>query len=370
MNILYDATPLLMRSAGVKNYHHALLSNLIEVLPPHRIKLFPALKQITENDNEGSNYSRLATAIRLGGIVGSNYLQVPLPSFLTSGADLFHVTQLPRQLPRSMPLSSVVHDPTPVLLPHCHTQSNVRYFRYFVDNNLPRLRAILVPSQAVRDDIVEHLHVPAEKVSVVYHGVAEDFFDAPLSSVYLARQTYRLPERYLLFVGALEPRKNLATLIDAIQLLPPELQRRYPLVVAGTSGWKNSRVRRRLSRLKHAHSLGYVRRPLLPAVYSSASLFVFPSLYEGFGMPLLEAMAARLPIVSSNVSAIPEVVGTGGLLVDPKSPTEIAAAIEHILEDPGLASVLGETGRQRARRFTWRKTAENTKIFFEKALGS
>ena len=368
MNILYDASPLLMRSAGVKNYHYSLLTHLAPILKPHRLKLFPALDGLTENDNERSNYPALATKLRLGGIAASNYLSLPLPPFLTAGADLFHITQLPRQLPRHMPLTSIVHDPTPAFLPQCHTESNIRYFTYFAKNTLPRLRAMLVPSQAVKRDLVEHFHVPEEKISVVYHGVEEDFFEAALSSVYRARQTYDLPERYILFVGALEPRKNLSTLIEAFRLLPEELQRRYPLVVIGTAGWKNGRIKRQLARLKHASAVGYVRRSLLPAMYSSASVFVFPSLYEGFGMPLLEAMAARLPIVASNVSAMPEVVGEGGLLVDPRSPSDIAAAIERILEDPGLAANLGEAGRQRARRFTWAQTAENTKTFFENAL--
>ena len=368
MNILYDASPLLMRSAGVKNYHHCLLTHLLPILEPHRVKLFPALSKLTENDNERSNYPALATKLRLGGIVASNHLRLPLPPFLTAGADLFHVTQLPRQLPSRMPLTSVVHDPTPAFLPQCHPESNIRYFRYFAEHTLPRLRAMLVPSLAVKDDLVEHFHVPEERISVVYHGVDEDFFDVALSSVYLARETYHLPERYILFVGAMEPRKNLPTLIEAFRLLPSELQQRYPLVVIGTTGWKSGRVKRELARLKNAAALGYVRRALLPAVYNSAAVFVFPSLYEGFGMPLLEAMAARLPIVTSNVSAMPEVVGETGLLVDPRSANELAAAMQRVLEDPALAANLGEAGRQRARRFTWAKTAENTKIFFENAL--
>ena len=370
MNILYDASPLLMRSAGVKNYHYYLLSHLLPILKPHCLKLFPALDRLTENNNERSNYPTLATMMRLGGISASNHLRLPLLPFLTAGADLFHITQLPRELPSSVPLTSMVHDPTPSFLPQCHTQTNIRYFEHFVTQTLPRLRAMLVPSEAVKRDLVKHFDVPDDKVTVVHHGIEEDFFDSPLSTVSQARQTYRLPERYILFVGALEPRKNLSTLLEAFRLLPAELQQRYPLVLTGTRGWKSSGLKRQLAKLNGATTLGYVRRPLLPAVYSGASLFVYPSLYEGFGMPLLEAMAARLPIVASNVSAMPEVVGEAGLLVDPQSPSEITAAIQRILEDPGLGASLGESGRQRARRFSWAKTARQTKKFFEVALGT
>ena len=142
MNVVYDATPLLMRSAGVKNYHHALLKELIPSFPPHRIRLFPFLKTLKPNRNERSNYPPIGTGVRLGGVLASNYSGLSLASLATRKAHLFHATQHVWQLPRGVCLTSQVHDPTPLTLPSCHTASTIRYFKNFVDNTLPQLAQI------------------------------------------------------------------------------------------------------------------------------------------------------------------------------------------------------------------------------------
>ena len=167
----------------------------------------------------------------------------------------------------------------------------------------------------------------------------------------------------------MEPRKNLETVVAAYSSMKDELKNTYPLVIAGATGWKSAGIRRLAAKAQRVILTGYVRRSLLPALYHSAALFVFPSLYEGFGMPLTEAMAARLPIVASDRGAIPEIVGDAAILADPLSASDIATAMERVLETPQIASALGETGRQRARRFTWENTAAQTKAFFEQALG-
>jgi alpha-1,3-rhamnosyl/mannosyltransferase len=369
VNILYDATPLLMRSAGVKNYHHALLRYLIPNIAPHELRLFPFLPSLTANRNERSNYPWLDTKVRLGGILASNYLALPLTQIAARGADLFHVTPHLWRLPRKICLTAMIHDPTPVLMPECHTASNVRYFKRFLVKIVPHLDGILVPSQAVKQDLVQHTPVSERQVAVVPHGVDDDFFESTPAAVEMARQTYDLPANYILTVGSLEPRKNLITLIKAFHKLPENLQQQYPLVITGASGWKNQAVRKLAARSRYLHLTGYVRRRLLPAVYHAASLFVFPSLYEGFGLPLLEAMAARLPIVASNRAAIPEVVGDAGLLVDPLNVEKMAAAIERLLTHPDEAAPLGEAAHRQARRYSWQLTAAATKAFFETIYG-
>jgi alpha-1,3-rhamnosyl/mannosyltransferase len=185
----------------------------------------------------------------------------------------------------------------------------------------------------------------------------------------MARHTYHLPSNYILTVGSLEPRKNLITLIQAFHKLPANLQRQYPLVITGASGWKNKAVYKLAAHSPNVHLTGYVRRRLLPAVYHTASLFVFPSLYEGFGLPLLEAMAARLPVVASSRSAIPEVVGEAGLLVDPLNVEKMAAAIVRLLTHPDEAAALGEAAHHQARQHPWSITAASTKAFFEAVYG-
>ncbi|HYM13889.1 MAG TPA: glycosyltransferase family 1 protein [Bryobacterales bacterium] len=370
MRVLYDATPLLLRSAGVKNYHHALLVRLLPRMRPHTIRLFPFLSSLGRNRNERSNYPRAATVARLGTLLAANYLHLPLGSWAARQADLFHVTNHLLHPPGRIKLTSFIHDPTPVLMPEFHTASNVRYFRHFLRHVAPRLAGILVPSEAVKRDLAGKLGIKEEKITVVPHGVDEDFF--PGSPLEPMRQVYDLPEQYILFLGSLEPRKNLRTLLEAYRLLPEDLRRAHPLIVAGASGWKNRDLRRELQSQAAAgvRAIGYVAPELLPLVYARASVFVFPSLYEGFGMPLLEAMAAGAPVVTSNVSAMPEVVADAGLTVDPRSAAELARAIERVLADATLRAALAEKGRARARQFTWEKTALATRAFFERVAGA
>ncbi|MBI3667600.1 MAG: glycosyltransferase family 4 protein [Acidobacteria bacterium] len=368
MRILYDATPLLLRSAGVKNYHYLLLRHLLPLAAPHTIELFPFLRNPGRNRNEGSNYPPVATALRLSVWLADNYLRVPVGRWAGRRADLFHLTQHllhPTAVGQRLRLTSFIHDLSCLLMPQYHTASNVRYFRHFARDVLPRLAGVLVPSHAVEQELIEHLGVAPERVNVVPHGVEQRFFQpGPFEA---ALKAYGLPERYILFVGAAEPRKNVSTLLEACRLLPADLRRDYPLVLAGASGWKNAALWEAVERDRPigVRPIGYVAPELLPAVYKQAAVFVFPSLYEGFGLPLLEAMAAGTPVVTSNVSAMPEVVGEAGLTVDPRSPAELARAIEHLLSDRALAAQLAEAGRRRAREFTWGKTALATKAFFD-----
>ena len=189
MHILYDGTPLLMRSAGVKNYHHSLLKNLIPEITPHRLSLFPFLRTLAPNRNDRSNYPRLGTSWRLGAVLSSNYLHFPLAHFNSTGADLFHATQHVWKLPRGKCLTSMVHDATPLFMPECHTQSNIRYFQAFVGDTLHRLHRVLAPSNAVKNYLVEELRVSEDKVSVVYHGVEESFFETSVSAHFLVARS-------------------------------------------------------------------------------------------------------------------------------------------------------------------------------------
>lgn len=365
MRILYDAAPLLMRSAGVKNYHYELLKRLPAAAAAHSFRLFPFLSGLPRNDNQRSNYPFLASWLRIGCVSASNYLKAPFAAAAARGADIFHVTPHLFDPPAGPVLTSTIHDPTPLLMPQCHTAGNIRYFERFAARTLPRLAGAVAPSEAVKTDLVAHCGADADKVCVIPHGVAPDFFDAAQERRQAARRAYALPPRFLLAVGSIEPRKNLERLIAAYAGLPAVLRRRVPLVLAGPRGWRDDAIRRRIEQADGVQATGYVRRALLPALYAAASAFVFPSLYEGFGLPLLEAMAAGAPLVASNRAAMPEVVGDAGLLVDPLDVDALRRAIERILEDEPLAAKLAAAGRKRARTFTWEKTAAATLQFLE-----
>ena len=368
MRVLYDASPLLMHSAGVKNYHYALLQQLLRTVPTDQLKLYPYLKGISENYNEGSNFPHWYSTARLVGVVSENRFRLPFWYQQAASADLFHITPHVYHPSTSRPLTSMIHDATPLTHPECHQSGTIRLFERFAQQTVPKLSAVIVPSHAVKQDLVAQMGLNASAVDVIYHGVDEDFFDASPEQQATARRTYELPEEFVLFVGSMEPRKNLMRLAEAHGQLPEALQVRFPLVVVGSAGWENDEIHEVLRRSKHVRQVGYVSRALLPAVYRCASLFAFPTLYEGFGMPLLEAMAAGTPVVTSNVSAMPEVVGDCGITVDPYDVGALQEALRGALEDTRGTAERAAHASVRARSFTWERTAAQTWAFFEKVV--
>jgi len=185
------------------------------------------------------------------------------------------------------------------------------------------------------------------------------------------RQRYRLPEQFLLYLGTIEPRKNIQALIKAYALLCREKGFCHKLVLAGDMGWKNEGLRELIQGLSLEDSIrftGYVEDSDLPALYTLADLFVFPSLYEGFGLPVLEAMACGLPVVTSNVSSLPEVAGDAAVLIDPHSLDAIADGMRRMLVDRELRTKCIERGFERAKMFTWEKCAKETVAVFREAM--
>jgi alpha-1,3-rhamnosyl/mannosyltransferase len=174
---------------------------------------------------------------------------------------------------------------------------------------------------------------------------------------------------YILFVGTIEPRKNVCVLLDDYERLPQAVRREYDLVVAGSPGWGDPGVLERLKAgIEGVRYVGYVPESDLPALNAGASLFVYPSLYEGFGLPVAQAMAAGVPVVTSNVSSLPEVAGEGGLLVDPDSPDQLCQAFVRVLEDDSLRNKLAANGRDRAQKFRWSHCAHESVRYFERLI--
>lgn len=216
---------------------------------------------------------------------------------------------------------------------------------------------VLTVSEATKDDLVRRLEIDPRKITVIYNGVSDRFrsLDTPLDNV---QERYRLPKRFFLFVGTVEPRKNLARLIEAFERAGRHLE--HSLVVVGAKGWKTSPIYRAIetSRVRdRIQLLGFVADADLPAIYNLADAFVYPSLYEGFGIPIVEAMACGTPVVTSNVSAMPEVAGDAALLIEPLDPHGLAEAMERIVQDGALRNSLRAKGLERAKRFSWDTSA-------------
>jgi len=223
---------------------------------------------------------------------------------------------------------------------------------------------IIAVSENTKKDIIRLLKVPAEKVKVIYQGVAESFrhrlSPQSLSSL---RKRFSLNGDYLLFVGAIEPRKNLVNLLRAFKGVVKKNFGELKLVIAGERSWHTEEFDRELQSpdLKERVVLtGYLSSEELAGLYQAARMLIFPSLGEGFGLPLVEAMASGIPIVSSKTSCIPEVVGDAAILIDPHSPQEIEEAICSLLTDSKLAEELTRRGLERSYRFSWKETAKQT----------
>ncbi len=229
-------------------------------------------------------------------------------------------------------------------------------------------KRIIAISESGRQDIHHFFGAPLEKIDVAYPGV--DGVYQPLSSAGIAafRQREGLPKRFILHVGTLQPRKNIPTLIEAFaQVAPPDVN----LVLAGGKGWLFDEIWDRVTALgaqDRVRFTGYVPDDDLPLWYNAASLLVFPSVYEGFGMPVVEAMACGTPVVASNASSIPEAAGEAGLLFNPQDVAELGDRITAVLQNPSLAATMREKGLRQAKRFSWQQTGEQTAKTYRRAM--
>jgi glycosyltransferase involved in cell wall biosynthesis len=366
VRVCVDVLPLLVRSAGVKNYLYYWVRGLIGLAGAGRIRLFPPFSTLGPLDHERSVAGPLASGCGLASLALINYARLPLHDWMGGGCDIFHATNLLHVPPRKLLLTTTVHDVTSWVMPELHPAANRRADRGY-ESMLRAARGIIAVSGSTRDDVVRVLGIDPGKIEVIHSGVAESFFRAGAAEIETARASLGLSRPYVLFLGTVEPRKNIGTLLDAWQTLSPSLREEYELVLAGPSGWAAEEVRARLATppagVRH---LGYVPESQLAGLTAGADLFVYPSLYEGFGFPVVQAMAAGTPVLTSNVSSLPEVVAGAGELVDPRSTTEIAAGISRLLLSPALRASRSASGRERASQFTWDRCAARSVEFFER----
>lgn len=287
-------------------------------------------------------------------------------------ADLVHGGAHALPLAWSGPSVVTIHDLAFLLLPHTSPRFRRIYLRWMVALAARKADRIIAVSESTRRDTIRLLGVPPDHVTCIYEGVAEHFRpDADGKAIAELRLRRGLPERFILCVATIEPRKNLIRLIDAYGALRARGCTGWHLVIAGGAGpGYQTILRHRASAALEdsVHFPGYVPESELPLWYNAASLFVFPSLYEGFGLPVLEALACGTPVVASNSSALPEVAGAAGILVDPADVATIADGMQRVLEDGGLREQLSSAGPVQAAKFTWRSAAEATLSLYRSIL--
>jgi glycosyltransferase involved in cell wall biosynthesis len=245
------------------------------------------------------------------------------------------------------------------------------YLRLFTKASVRRAQRIITISEQTKADLVRWLDLPSERVDVVYCGVEQRFHPLPEQDVEAFRRRKGLPEAFLLSVGTLEPRKNLGMLLNAYAQLRSLANNTPPLILVGGEGWRHDRLYSRAEKLGIADSVqfaGFVPSQELPLWYNAATCLVYPSLYEGFGLPPLEAMACGIPTITSNSSSLPEVIGSAGPLLDPHNEEAWVYQLTRVLSSPDLRRELAERGRARAQRFTWKRAAEETVGVYHRAL--
>jgi glycosyltransferase involved in cell wall biosynthesis len=279
---------------------------------------------------------------------------------------------IPQPQIRARRIVATVHDFSFRLHPRWHPRERREYFRRHFETSLRRAERVITGSEYTRGEILDALPFVDGKVRVIPHGVDHSLYrehSREETEPFVRR--LKLPESFLLYVGSIEPRKNLLGLLQAYHRLPRPLKEAHPLILAGFGGWENREIMEWIDKERRSvRYLGYLSDRDLARLYSLATLFLYPSLYEGFGLPPLEAMACGTAVAVSDTASLPEVCGDAALYFDPKEPDSIAEAIRKGLEDRELRTRLEREGRIRSRSFGWERSAELHRKVFEEVLGA
>ncbi len=366
LTVAVDARALIGPRTGIGVHTAALLERLVDQLD---LDLVAVAHRVP--DDIAALVARGLRVEAHGGPLGVLWQQLRLPRRLRRG-DIDLLWSPLFTLPIACPVPAVVtvHDLTPVLLPGTHRWQTRWTIRPFLSRSLTRARRVVAVSEATAADLRRLYPACAERVVVIHNGVDPEFRPGTPEGIAARRAQLGCPRGFVFYAGTLEPRKNVTRLLDAWQELRRAGRAELPLVLGGPYGWGSRSLERRLAALAEegVMLLGPLPRSVLIATMQAASLFVYPSLYEGFGLPAAEAMACGVPVVASDTPALVEVVAEAGLLVPPTDRRALAEAIARLAADPTLAAELGRRGRERARRFSWDEAAQRLAAVFRQAL--
>jgi glycosyltransferase involved in cell wall biosynthesis len=356
---------------GVGNYIKNLVRALSRIDGDNEYVLFASGENACHLQGLGRNFSvEMAPANR---VVRLAWEQSVLPLRLKQkDISIYHGATFVTPLVKSCCHVVSVHDMTFHLVPERHSLHKRVYFRSMVPAAIRRSDRVIAVSESTKRDLLKIVRTDEKKVCVIHHGVDAQF--QPITDeekLARIREKYNLRRKFILFVGVIEPRKNLETLVEAY--LADSISGEFDLVLAGSLGWGYTKLKQKISDARREHCIrmpGYIADGDLPALYSGATAFVYPSLYEGFGLPVLEAMACGIPVITSSVSSLPEIAGDAAILVDPHDTSALAWALQKILKDDRLREDLSRRGRQRAQLFSWEQTARKTLEVYRRASGA
>jgi len=361
MRIAIDYTAAVRQGAGIGRYTRGLVRALAEIDQQNDYVLFSAGRDRQGGWPANFRLRPLPLTDRHLSILWQR-LRLPLPIELVTGrVDILHSPDfvLPPTLARRKVLT--VHDLSFMRYPECSSPPLLEYLLRSVPRSVAHADLILADSQSTRRDLLELLNVPPERVVVLYAGVEPRYAPQEPAAVQAVARRYGLARPFILGLGTLQPRKNYVRLIRAYHLLRQRHDVPHQLVIGGGRGWLYEDIDATIAELgleEKVRLVGFVDDADLPALYAAADLFAFPSLYEGFGIPVLEAMGCGTPVVTADNSSLPEVAGDAAMLVDALDVEALADALWRLIDDGALRQILVQRGQQQVQRFTWRAAAE------------
>ncbi len=349
MKIGIDIRPTLKKTTGIGKYTLHLINALAEVDPENRYFLY-SRKKILDFKRRlprlpGANFSHRVDHFKKG-------VSAAMPEI-----DIFHTSSYDLDRPKKAKYIVTVHDVIIKAYPHGHSEKTIRETDEKLKKILGEADVLVADSHSTKADLMRFYDVAESRVAVIYPGV--NFTEYGIRDAEC--------EDYILFVGTLEPRKNVDGVIKAYSWLRKNSGVRHKLYIAGMKGWMYENIFKEYEKSEFKKDIifkGYVSERELSALYQNASLFVYPSFYEGFGFPVIEAFSYGVPVVTSKTSSCGEVAGDNALLVDPSNIKEIREAMARLIADKNLREQLARRGRERAKQFTWRNTASALSIHF------
>lgn len=356
MKITINASRAINEKAGVGRVADKLIRNLLKIDQDDQyLLLFNFFRNRAQKEALAQSFKQKNSQIKIShwpGGLQEWWFNLKSPKNI-AGDVYLAPTFLDAQMGLNTPQVVIIHDLTNFIYPEHAGQAISQRYQVKTRKACEVAAKIIAVSESTKKDLVKILNIDADKISVIYPGQTEFPKGGKLPADIK-------PKSYILFVGTIEPRKNLKGLLSAYGLLPTPLREQYPLVIVGGKGWNNSIELKEIGRTNGVVWLGYVSDADLGELYKNAYIFAYPSLYEGFGLPIIEAAQFGVPSVTSNLSSLPEAAGNGGVQIDPLDAKSIAGGLQSLLEDKKLYLELSQKALDHAQQFSWEKAAQET----------
>ncbi|MDX1765316.1 MAG: glycosyltransferase family 1 protein [Candidatus Saccharimonadales bacterium] len=377
--IYVDGEALFRKPDGVGRYTQRLISSLVSIDGQNSYTAIgmagdQLAPRLISDKYSGLDYKYLPIPRKVYNYLYKHSVQINVDRFLRKPIDL---TIYPNFVTKPKIATGkkilVIHDLAYLRTPDVIEQKNLKYMRRWVPRSIKRADLVVAVSQTTKEELINLLDIKPKKIRVVENAVDDRFFAKPnKTELRRVAEKFHLDEKFLLHVGTIEPRKNQLNLLIAYEQLPKAVRDEFPLVMVGGQGWNYDAILSKIQQLKNdkinVRVLGKVDDADLPGIYHSASAFALPSSYEGFGLPLIEAMAAGLPTITSELAPMTEIAGQAALLVDPDSVDSISVGLVKILTNEKVRSDLNKAAPKQARQFNWNNSAKKMQQVIEELL--